>query len=254
MENNVINYCQETKSINTLTIDGEKVCIMTFYGDGGRQAQEIERHKKVMEYQQKVFRHFNIPINYVYNNFNYYNFGQILDSFVQNTANLVDYWIHFDIDAIPLRMEVIREIYNKIKDKKTIWGIASQSNHIIKANGTKQHAYCNSAAFGLASDFWRKLGQPSFHHTDRGDVAEEITWRAQELGYSIDLVYPKSSETLTEEEKTKYGVAPFSDLDNGFRFGMGGTFSDMVYHATVQIVPRSTDLFVAKCEEVMRGN
>jgi hypothetical protein len=54
-----------------------------------------------------------------------------------------------------------------------------------------------------------------------------------------------------KEESEQYKVAPYSDLDNGFKFGMGTTYCDMVYHATMQIVPRSTDLFIKKCEEVI---
>ena len=250
MNNQFINYCHLTKQIVTKKLNNENLCFFTFFGEGGRQEQEIERHQKVMEYQQKVFEKLNIPMNYVHNNFNYYDFGQALDAFANSTKDSVDYWVHFDIDAIPLHAEVTNEIYEKIKDKKTIWGCASQSNHIF-VNGTKQHAYCNTSTFALATDFYKKLGQPSFRDTSRGDMGEELTWRAQELGYTVSLVYPSTFDGMTKEESEQYKVAPYSDLDNGFKFGMGTTYSDMVYHATMQIVPRSTDLFIKKCEEVI---
>lgn len=247
------NYCQKTNSISLKEINGEKICIFTFYGDGGRQEQEIIRHKQVMEWQQKVFTHFDLPINYVYNDFRYADFGMALDNFTKATEGMVDYWVHFDIDAIPLRQDVLQEIYDKIKDHRTLYGCASQSNHIF-VNGTKQHAYCNSSTFALSTKFYKKLGSPSFRHTNRGDVAEELTWRAQELGYALDIVYPSSSLGLTDAEAKEFQIAtPFSDLDNGFKFGMGTTYSDSIYHATMQIVPRSTEKFVEKCKEVIDG-
>lgn len=251
MNNNIINYTHLTNKIVINTIEEENICLFTFFGEGGRQQQEIKRHAKVLEYQQKVFSKFNIPMNYVHNNFNYFDFGQALDSFTTSTKTMVDYWIHFDIDAIPLYPEVINDIYDKIRDKKTIWGCASQSNHLV-VNGTKQHAYCNTSTFGLSTDFYRKLGEPSFRNTPRGDMGEELTWKAQELGYTVSLVYPKCYDGVTEEEAKAYGVSTYSDLDCGFKFGMGTTYSDMIYHATVQIVPRSTDLFVSKCEEIIK--
>ena len=250
---NFINYCHETQKVNYKEINKEKICIFTFFGDGGRQEQEIRRHKSVMEWQQKVFNNFKFPINYVYNNFNYFDFGQALDSFTTATKDFVDYWVHFDIDAIPLYENVLQEIYDKIKDKKSLWGCASQSNHIF-VNGTKQHAYCNSSTFGLAIDFYKKLGSPSFRHTNRGDMAEEITWKAQELGYTICLVYPQGYDGVTPEEANQYKIAPYSDLDNGFKFGMGTNYANMIYHATMQIVPRSTDLFIQKCQETIKNN
>jgi len=251
-ESKNINYCHKTQKIVTTTINGEKIVIFTFFGDGGRQQQELERHARVMEWQQRVFEHLNIPINYVYNNFNQFDFGQALDSFTNATVNHVDYWIHFDIDAIPLNGNVIKEIYDKIKDKKTIWGCASQSNHII-VNGSKQHAYCNSSTFGLSTKLYKSIRSPSFRHTNRGDVAEELTWKCQELGYTISLVYPASFDGVTDEEASFYQIGKYSDLDNGFRFGMGTLYSDMIYHATMQIVPRSTELFIEKCNNVINN-
>lgn len=250
MNNTIINYCRQSQQVATKKINNENLCFFTFFGQGGRQQQEVVRHARVMEYQQKIFTRFNIPMNYVENDFNYFDFGQALDGFANATKNVVDYWIHFDIDAIPLRPDIVEEIYEKIKDKKTIWGCASQSNHIF-VNGTKQHAYCNTSTFALSTEFYKKLGQPSFRNTNRGDMGEELTWKAQELGYTICLVYPRHFDGMTEEESKTYQVAPYSDLDNGFKFGMGTTYSDMVYHATMQIVPRSTDLFVAKCESLL---
>lgn len=248
---NNINYCHETNQIITKKINGENICFFTFFGDGGRQQQEIDRHAKVMEYQQKVLSKFDIPMNYVKNNFNYRDFGDALNNFTQATKDMVDYWVHFDIDCIPLRKDAINEIYDKIRDKKSIWGIGAQSNHVF-VNNSRQHAYCYTAAFAFASDFYKKIGEPNFRHSDRGDIGEELTWRAQELGYTVSIVYPKSFIGITEEEHQEYGIGKYADLDNGFKYGMGTTYGDnMFYHGTAQIVPRSTDLFMNECEKIL---
>jgi hypothetical protein len=250
--NNFINFVDKTKQINCLQINNESICIFAFYGDGGRNPSEIERHKKVLDYHQKIFSYFNLPINYVYNNFDYNSFGGAIDNFVRQVVDNVDYLYHFDIDAIPLRKNVIYEIYEKIKDKNTVWGISQQSNHIIKQNGTKQHIYCSFSSFAISKLLYKKIGSPSFQSNKRGDIAEEITWRVQEQGYNFLVSFCKSFELVTPEEQKTCSTPAYWELDNGLKFGMGGRFSDLVYHSGMQGVPRSTDLFINECQEILK--
>ena len=71
-----INYPDQTKSISIYdTKTNEKCLILAVFGDGGRSQEEINRHKIVMEYQEKVFNKFKIPLNRFYHDFNYSGMG-----------------------------------------------------------------------------------------------------------------------------------------------------------------------------------
>ena len=45
------------------------------------------------------------------------------------------------------------------------------------------------------------------------------------------------------------------DVDNGLKFGMGNIFGDnMIFHSMCQDNPRSAELFINKCKEVLGEN
>jgi hypothetical protein len=247
-----INIVKDTNRLNSIPVgDNETMSIVCFYGDGGRNDEEISRHRKVMEMHKKVFEHYNIPINYIYHNFNYSGLGSILDHYVGKILlQQVDYVIHIDIDCIPLRADFHKIIFEKIKDKKTIFGMAQQSNHIV-VNGQKNHVYCGSSGFAISSKLYKELGSPSFEYTDRGDICEEITWLVEERGYNMCMVYPKHFYETTKEEQEKCGVSQYYDLGVGHKWGLGGTFGDLYFHATMQSVPRSSELFIDKCKQII---
>lgn len=248
----IINICRDTNRFISLPVgENETMAIICFYGDGGRSKEEIERHSKVMKSHQKVFRHYNIPINYIYHDFNRTGLGTALDYYAgQVLSNYVDYILHIDIDCIPLRRDFYQVIFDKLKDKKTVFGMAQQSNHIY-VNNNKNHVYCGSSGFAISSKLYRELGSPSFQYTDRGDICEEITWLAESNGYNLCLVFPNKFYETTDEEQKNYGVSKYYDLGAGHKWGLGSTFGDIYFHATMQSVPRSTDIFLEKCEEIL---
>ena len=124
------------KKLKHETKTNEKWLIFAVFGDGGRVQEEIDRHKIVMEYQEKVFNKFKIPLNRFYHDFNYSGMGPKINHIVQNLCNAVDYFIILDIDICPLKDTFIDEIIEKLKDKKTLYGGAQQSNH-IEVNNSK---------------------------------------------------------------------------------------------------------------------
>lgn len=246
-----INYPDQTKKLLFYdTKTNEKCLILAVFGDGGRVQEEIDRHKIVMEYQEKVFNKFKIPLNRFYHDFNYSGMGPKITHIVQNLCNSVDYFIILDIDICPLKDTFIDEIIEKLKDKKTLYGGAQQSNH-IEVNNSKHHLYASLSFFGISSDLYRKLDSPSFQYNSRGDVAEEIAWRVEERGYNLCLTFPSSFVRTTQEEQKQFGVPEYWDLGNGHKFGLGTVYGDLVFHATMQALPRSTQIFIDKCEQIM---
>ena len=53
-----------------------------------------------------------------------------MNLFIFNTIKHVDYFIFLDIGFVPLVLDCFDKIYDKIKDKKTIFGIAQKSNKL----------------------------------------------------------------------------------------------------------------------------
>lgn len=249
-----VNYPDQTKKITIYRTHDDKNCLVfSVYGDGGRSEEELNRHRIVMDSQEKVFNKLNIPINRFYHNFNYYGMGPKITQIVNAFIKQIDYFIILDIDICPLRSTFVDDIIDKIKDGSTVFGGAQQSNHIT-VNGTKNHLYASLSFFGISSAIYTKLGFPSFESNHRGDVAEEIAWMIEEKGYNLCLSFPSSFIETTLEEQQKYGVPAFWNLGNGHKFGLGTTYGDYVFHATMQNLPRSTDLFVEKCIEVLKNS
>lgn len=246
-----INYPDQTKTLAIYdTKTNEKCLILAVYGDGGRVEEEIDRHKIVMEYQEKVFNKFKIPLNRFYHNFNYSGMGPKITQIVQALSNTIDYFIILDIDICPLKETFVDEIIDKLKDKKTLYGGAQQSNH-IEVNNSKNHLYASLSFFGISSELYKKLDSPSFQYNSRGDVAEEIGWRVEEKGYNLCLTFPSSFVPTTIEEQKQFGVPEYWQLGNGHKFGLGTTYGDLVFHATMQALPRSTQIFVDKCKKII---
>lgn len=246
-----VNYPDQTQNLSLyVTKENEKCLIFSVYGDGGRCEEELTRHKKVMDSQEEVFGKFNIPLNRFYHNFNYYGMGPKITQIVNTFIDKIDYFIILDIDICPLKASFIDEIIDKIKDGRTVFGGAQQSNHVV-VNGNKHHLYASLSYFGISSKIYNALGKPSFESNHRGDVAEEIAWLIEEKGYNMCLTFPSSFMETTVEEQKQYGVPSHWDLGNGHRFGLATVYGDAVFHATMQALPRSTDLFVQKCNEMI---
>lgn len=242
-----MNIINKTNKINLLNINNEKILITSFFG--------INRNNEVLKFQNEVFNKFNIPINYLYGEFHKgINYGELIDFYIKSVIDRVDYFIFFDIDAVPLKNNSINFIYEKIKDKKTVFGISQQSNHIIK-NGSPNHPYAGMSIFGMSRDLYINLSYPSFKETYRGDVAEEITWLCEEKGYCVSLIYPSSFYELSEKEMKFCNMdKPYFNLGNGLKYGLGTTYRDLLFHTFMQSLPKSTEIFINKCKEILGEN
>lgn len=227
-------------------LNDEKILISTFLGKN--------RDLEIFDLHKKVFEAYNIPNNYIYLPFETgFPYGEGINQVVRQLINQIDYFIFFDIDAIPLKKDGINKIIDKIKDKNTIWGISQQSNHIKKYD-TIQHPYAGFSSIGFSSELYKKLGQPTFSETFRGDIGEELTWKCEELGFNVCLSYPTSFYELTEQEIQLTGNSKFWNLNNNIKFGLGTIFGHEYYHSFMASVPRSKSIFIEKALNIIDEN
>jgi len=218
------------ENLRILEKNGERLLIATFYGEN--------RPPEYAEYQQKVFDHFGIPLNQILADFSRCTHGDAIDDFLAKVEGSHDYLVLFDIDAIPLRHDLVEIAYDKIRDKRTVFGAAQQSNHIY-VNGSVNHIYAGPCAFAISHEMYVALGRPTFGMTPRGDCAEEVTWRAEELGYNVCFMFPSH----VQENLWRLG--------NGHQFGIGTTYGDLVFHAYLPANERSKQLFLGQCKRII---
>jgi hypothetical protein len=223
---------------NLLHINNETILPIVLFGEN--------RNKEVTLYHKKVMvDHFNIPFNYLTGPFPHVSHGSCMDQIISSTIDSIkpDYYWFCDHDAIILKKECIDIMYNFVKNKITIAGQIWQSNHKNGPNGMIPHPYVSQAFIWFPTKLYNELGRPTCDDKiERSDTAEEITYLAKQKGYFIAGCYPSSS------------IVKNTDLDNGCRYGLGNTYGpDLMYHVSQQGDPRSTELFVEKCKEVLNG-
>ena len=157
-----------------------------------------------------------------------------------------------DIDALPLNDKALDYLFEQAYAGKVI-GSAQRSNHIQN----NQHIFAapHNITFTVAT--YRKIGNPSFNPNHRGDVAEEITFKAEENNVPVEIIMPLRYDAppirMDWEPKD---APPYWDLADGMpKYGIGTTFGvdsvDMYWHMYQSFHPGQTERFWKKCEEIL---
>ena len=127
--------------IKIIERDGEKILPVCLYGKN--------RNEDVLTWQKRVFSKFNLPLNYIECPFHIAGHGDFAQNIVNQTISSVDYYIFVDMDAIPLKHDIYDRIYERIKDKNTVWGLAWSSNH-----RSPSHIHCAGCFLGFSKDLY----------------------------------------------------------------------------------------------------
>lgn len=226
-------------NINFFIHNNERVLPVCFYGKN--------RNHEVLDYHKKVFQFFGFPMNYIEWPFHMSGHGDAIMDIVRNTFGQVDYYLFIDMDAIPLRGDFWNIIYDKIKDKNSVFGPAWTSNH---KSPNHIHAACCFLAF--SSLLYQKLGFPDLRdRIARSDNGEELSWAAAECGETISLIYPSDYYALTKAEHDESGNPIRWNLGNKFEYGLGTTYGDLFFHSGMQSLARSSEIFIRKSKRLI---
>jgi len=159
-----------------------------------------------------------------------------------------------DIDCLPLNENALDYFFEQAYAGKLI-GDAQRSNHI--QNG--QHVFCAPHNVTFTLESYRKMSSPSFSPNYRGDVAEELTFKAREVNIPIEIVMPLRYDAppirMDWEPKD---APPYWDLADGMpKYGIGTTFgtegNEMFWHMYQSFHPGQLERFMKKCEEILNG-
>lgn len=158
-----------------------------------------------------------------------------------------------DIDCVPLTHTAIDYMFHGAYNGK-LMGDAQRSNHID--NG--QHVFCGAHNITFMIENYEKCGSPTFNPTPRGDVAEELTWKARESNIEVETLMPLSYDAPPIRMSWEKETEPFWRLADGMpNYGIGTTYGKdgegLFWHCWQIFHPGQQERFWNKCEELLNG-
>ena len=121
--------------------------------------------------QKDVFNHFQLPLTQHHKKLDHSSW---MDAVLQQSR--ADVVLFVDNDCIPLTRSAVMEALQWAAKQNSFLGLAQATNHINRG----VHVFAAPAFLAIARAAWKQLGQPSCRPTSRSDVAEELSWRAEE--------------------------------------------------------------------------
>lgn len=234
-------------------------CIVSFFMNNidmktvGLQKSVVEKYNKskVHHYIIKVDVPHGIAIDYFWtinghkvSVFNEHDIPKQLDH---------DLILFMDIDCIPLHESAIDMLIENAAAGKLI-GNAQRANHIQN----NQHVYAAPSAVAITAENFVKMGKPSAYETNRGDVIEEYTYKAEEHSIPVDFIMPVKYDYPPERYDWEQNPPPYWALADGMPvYGLGTSYGrdnvDLFYHHFQIRFPGQQEKFQRKCEEVLNG-
>jgi hypothetical protein len=222
-----------------------KPCIVTIF------MRNID--PKVLQAQQKVVEKFNkskIPYYPILTDASPgYTMDKLIDMLKERGHDAI---MFLDVDCVPLNDSALDYLFEQAYNGKII-GDAQRSNHIEN----NQHVFAAPHNLTFTIEAYEKLEKPSFMPNYRGDVGEELTFRAEESNIPIEIIMPLRYDAppIRQEWEPK-DSPPYWDLADGMpKYGIGTTFGvgsdEMFWHMYQSFYPGQNERFLKKCEEIL---
>lgn len=210
--------------------------------------------QNTVQYQQKVVNKFN-PSNIPhYPVLSDAPPGYTMDKLVGMLQSKGHNAIMFlDIDCVPLDSNSLNYFFEQAYKGKVI-GDAQRSNHIEN----NQHIFAAPHNVTFTLETYRKCGSPSFLPNYRGDVAEELTFRAEESNIPVEIIMPLKYDAPPIRMAWEKDQPPYWALADGMPgYGIGTTFGfedglELFWHNYQIFHEGQQKRFWDKCEELLR--
>lgn len=161
-----------------------------------------------------------------------FSHGRSIDLFFRLAP--YDLVVILDVDCIPLNDQALPALIEQAEAGHLV-GAAQRANHIENA----KHIYAGPFLMALSKDTYVRLGRPSFCETERGDVAEELTYAAEAREVPVLLLWP----THCDEPKWQ--------LTETLSFGRNTVYEDLFLHAFEIREPEQQRAFLGTVSRVL---
>lgn len=205
-----------------------KISIHSLYWDNGARIKEINK---------KVTDHFGLGVHY--HNLNGIPHGLWMNAVLDQVDS--DVFGFFDADCVPTNLDIVQKSIEYVSKFDTFVGIAQCSNHIPPYS----HIFAAPAFFFITKSCYEKMNKPTFSENARSDVAEEVSYRAEEMGIKYRAIYPTHYEKPSTE-----GVW---SLGNYGGFAVGTHFTGGIYHLYQGRFENNIKMFEDRCNEIVSG-
>jgi len=192
---------------------------------------------RLAEHQAAVFRQFQLPLR---QHCIQVDHGAWMDAVLAGSR--ADVVLFVDNDCVPLSRKVVLQALRYAAEQRSFLGLAQASNHI---NGGR-HVFAAPAFLAVSRMAWKQLGRPSCRSNPRADVAEELSWCAEEQGLTYRAWYPTHYHHASSEGLWRLG--------HYGHFGIGSVFAERVFHLYQGRFAHNVDLFVQVCDQVCAGS
>lgn len=211
---------------------------------------------EVVDAQKKVVSQFNPSGVPHYSVLTQKNPGDTLDALIKILFEdkKHDAIMFLDIDCVPLNSDAIDYMFDSAYGG-TLIGDAQRSNHI--ENG--QHVFVAPHNITFTEHLYDTLGRPSFAPTHRGDVAEELTFIAEERKVNVEILLPVRYDAPPIRMHWETDTTPYWALADGMSpYGIGTTFAtaggyEMFWHNYQIFHNGQQERFLAKCKELLNS-
>ena len=188
---------------------------------------------RLAEEQKAIFDYFRLPLSQHHRKLDH---SLWMDAVLQQSR--ADVVLFVDNDCVPLTRAAVMEALHWAAKQNSFLGLAQATNHINKG----VHIFAAPAFLAISRTAWTRLGQPSCRPTQRGDVAEELSWRAEEQGLTYKAWYPTHFHHPSREGLWRLG--------NYGTYGIGSVFADRVFHLYQGRFADNVELFVRVCTDI----
>jgi hypothetical protein len=188
---------------------------------------------RIVDAQSKVFHKFKIPIMYTKGN---HPHGTWMNAICRNSD--ADILVYFDADCVPLDREIVYESIEYAAKNNSFVGLAQVTNHISPCS----HIFAAPSFFVITKSCYEQLGQPSFSETPRADVAEEVSYAAENVKKRYKCLYPTRFDGVPVEGVWR--------LSNYGLYGIGTLFQDRIYHLYQSRFNHNVELFMRRCDQI----
>lgn len=209
--------------------------------------------REVRDAQAKVFRAVANDLSFIQLHTSR-SHADTLDSFTRAAFregyNTVMIW---DIDAIPLNRDTCRQMLQRAFITGSLTGNIQRSNHIQN----DQHLFIAPSCCCFSRETYERMGMPSFAPTLRGDVGEELTYRAEANDIQLQAYIPLMYEDLPAEGRAWKLSGDLRDFGVNTMFGeievMDGQAIEkpMTFHTFQMRTSSHADRFLQVCDKVI---